>query len=68
MQVEGPSKVLGIVSSGWAPAGLSYAYATDYIKSVIDSLLAQMRDNSKKVKVRQNISGSFWTHSLYLME
>jgi hypothetical protein len=50
VQSAGPSKIIGVVSSGWAPAGLSYAYATDYIRSVLDSLLVQMADDSKKPK------------------
>jgi hypothetical protein len=43
MQTGGSTMVLGIVSAGWAPAGLTYAYATDYIKDVIGSLLSQMK-------------------------
>jgi hypothetical protein len=35
----GSSKVWGIVSSGVTPAGLSWAYATDYITSLIEVFL-----------------------------
>lgn len=38
-QSGGPSKILGVVSSGWAPYGLSFAYSVDYVKSVIELFL-----------------------------
>lgn len=48
MKSAGSSKVLGIVSTGLGPSGLSYAYATDYFRSLIDDLLVRMDENSKR--------------------
>lgn len=50
MQSHGPTKILGIVSAGWTTAGLSYAYATDYIKEVIDTFLTRNAAGSKTVQ------------------
>jgi len=44
IKARGSSKVLGIVSGGFGSSGLSYAYATDYFRSLIDDLLVRGRN------------------------